>query len=1082
MDVNESGLTATSMQSTSTSQSLIDDQRLIEAGFPCHQVGAETQRERGASSALPPLYYLHVWWARRPLTPSRAAILASLLPADADPEQFIRDLGIVRWQAKLGEERWTLLGDTITKRLYQEDDGRWVLPIDKTVLKAVEKEQLRREACREMVDQLEQASPEFQEDPVVQSWKADIQELPTMGVYVGAKLEVVQATADPAGVKEKIEFAKRADVKHVLGKAIRWDPEDSYGYSRAFATPIQPLPESERKVVLDPTSGGGSIPFEALRLGHKVIANELNPVASVILKATLDYPVRFGESLLDDIQEWGDKLREKVEARMAPFTPFSPIPDDQRAKLEAHLHKHPELVEEYATEHDHMGLLYCRQVTCPHCAGDAPLLNSLWLSKEGEKWGVAVKPQPDRTVRFEPFEVTSGNRGPNGEDLDAGTVSRGVGQCVHCHQAISGDEIKRQARGESELGKWKDILFCVVGIRLEPKIDKHGQVQRFSSGERKGEIKTQKARYFRAPNETDLEAIQAAERELEELRLDFEMKGLVPNEPIPAGSKTSELIRYGMNSWEELFVPRQLLGHLSVMEALQEIGRTILEKYDRDRSIALITYLQYAHSKLLNYNSRQTFWDYTRSPGAIKQTFSRHDFGLRWVFCEMVVSGASSGMSWGISQVVDAYSSLLDLTRNVSNESLSGLKIINGDAANLQEVDSDSVDTVVMDPPYYDNVQYGELSDFFYVWEKRSLGDFYSGWFDEEYTDKVSEAVANPVRDGSKKLSKKRYEKLMNDIFVECKRVLKPDGVMTLMFTHKSSDAWETLTNALVNSGWDITACMPVESESSQSMNQRNLAAAASSIFIACRPADRGDREPSSWAYEVKGKLETAVREGLGEFERLKLNPVDRMIASWGRALRVYSAHWPVQDGDEDVPPTRAMQEAARVVAEEEVSRLSGGLVTVDDLDAESRLAVIALGINGLGDFAFDDALQMSRSLSFRLQNRNGNYRVSDDMVAYANVGEDERAAPLAIKGNKLRLLKPEERAAARLENPQTLWDVLGGLIVTYRDGGIVAARNFLTQHGKRESDALRGLLKVWAKECRDDELKREAQLIDYEL
>ena len=206
------------------------------------------------------------------------------------------------------------------------------------------------------------------------------------------------------------------------------------------------------------------------------------------------------------------------------------------------------------------------------------------------------------------------------------------------------------------------------------------------------------------------------------------------------------------------------------------------------------------------------------------------------------------------------------------------------------------------------------------------------------------------------------------------------------------------------------------------------------------------------------------------------------MIASWGRALRVYSAHWPVQDGDEEVPPTRAMCEAARVVAEEEVSRLSGGLVTVDDLDAESRLTVIALGINGLGEFAFDDALQMSRLLSFSLQQRNGNYRVSDDQVAYASAGDSERAAPLAIRGNRLRLLRPEERAEQRLEHPQTLWDVLCGLIVVYRDGGIVAARNYLRTQGKLESAALRGLLQVWAKECDDETLRREALLIDYEL
>ncbi|WP_163558799.1 DUF1156 domain-containing protein [Halomonas sp. NO4] len=1081
MDVNESGLIEASIPPTYAGSSLIDDQRLIEAGFPCHQVGAETQREKGASNVMPPIFYLHVWWARRPLTPSRAAVLASLLPADADPEQFIRDLGMVRWRAKLEGQHWTVTGDTITKRLYQEEDGAWVLPVDKTVLKAMDKEQQRRETCREMIDQLEQASPEFQEDPVVQGWKADVQELPTMGVYVGAKLEVVQATADPAGVKEKIEFAKRADVKKILGKAIRWDPEDSYGYSRAFATPIEPLPKHQRKVVLDPTSGGGSIPFEALRLGHKVIANELNPVASVILKATLDYPVRFGESLLDDIQEWGERLRKKVEARMEPFTPFGPIPTDQRAQLESHLHKHPELVEEYATEHDHQGLLFCRQVTCPHCEGDAPLLNALWLAKQDGQWGVLVKPQPDKTVRFEPFEMTADNSGLSVEDLDAGTVTRGVGQCIHCHQAIPGDEIKRQARGESEYGNWQDVLYCVAAIRIEPKLDKHGKVQRYASGERKGEVKTQKIRYFRAPNQSDLEALQAAAQELEERRLDFEMKGLVPNEPIPAGSKTSEPMRYGMNSWEEMFTPRQLLGHLTVMEALHDAKPKIIEAVGEERGKAVITYLQFMLDKVTDYNSRQTRWEYTR--GVVKGGFGRHDFSLKWTFGEMTYAGASSALRWGGRQVAKAYGELCDACAELDKLSGDYLpSITRGSAADMSYIGDCSVDAVVMDPPYYDNVQYSELSDFYYVWHKRSLGDLYPGWFDHEVTDKSQEAVANPARDGSAKSAKARYEELMQGIFAESKRVLKPEGIMTLMFTHKSSDAWETLTNALIQSGWDITACMPVESESGYSTHQMNMASAASTIFIACRPADRRDREPSSWAYEVKGKLENAVRAGLDEFERLKLNPVDRMIASWGRALRVYSAHWPVQDGDEDVPPTRAMQEAARVVAEEEVSRLSGGLVTVDDLDAESRLAVIALGINGLGDFAFDDALQMSRSLSFHLKNRNGNYRVSDDVVAYANVGESERAAPLAIKGNKLCLLKPDERAASRMENPQTLWDVLGGLIVTYRDGGIVAARNFLTQHGKRDSGALRGLLKVWAKECRDDELKREAQMIDYEL
>ncbi|QEA38670.1 DUF1156 domain-containing protein [Pistricoccus aurantiacus] len=1041
-----------------------NDQRLIEAGFPCHQVGAETQRERGASSALPPLYYLHVWWARRPLTPSRAAILASLLPAGSSPSQFIQKLGIEVLCVNFSGSEWVLDDAGLLARVEEHTDGEMSLIVDRYVYNRHQKEKERRGKHRCLLEEKMQADPSLRQDEVVKHWYHECADLPD--ISMGMSLPVIRKPGDPAWAKERIDLESRLKIR---------TQEDKYKYPRAYSHAV--TPDMQGFTVLDPTSGGGSIPFEALRLGCKVVANEINPVASVILKATLDYPVRFGEELADHIKLWGDQLSKSVNDRLAQFYPATKFsPENLSFPSGLHDFEVDKLCEEKLD-----GFLFCRQVICPHCNGEAPLLNSFWLSKSGEKWAVKIKPQSDKTVRFDPICLSSEGVSISANDLDAGTVSRGVGQCVHCHQAISGDEIKRQARGESELGQWQDTLYCVVGVRRVAKLEKNGKPARYTSGERKGELKTSKYRYFRAPNQSDLEALKAAAEELEERRLDFEMKGLVPNESFPPGNDMRP-VNYGMPTWADMFTPRQLLGHLTVMDALQDAKPKILAELGEEKGKAVVTYLQFATDKVVDYNSRQNRWIPQR--GTISGTFSRHDFSLKWTFGEMAYTGASSGIRWGVSQAVDAYEGIEELVRERGREGLKSgdLLQVQGSATDMSSVDDASVDAVVMDPPYYDNVQYSELSDFYYVWQKKTLGDLYPGWFDHEVTDKALEAVANPARDGSAKGAKARYEELMQGIFAESKRVLKPEGIMTLMFTHKSSDAWETLTNSLIQSGWDITATYPVDSEFGASTHQLNLAAAASTIFIACRPSDRGDREPSSWAYEVKGKLEAAVREGLGEFERLKLNPVDRMIASWGRALRVYSAHWPVQDGDEDVPPTRAMQEAARVVAEEEVSRLSGGLVTVDDLDAESRLAVIALGINGLGDFAFDDALQMSRSLNFRLQNRNGNYRVSDDMVAYANVGEDERAAPLAIKGNKLRLLKPEERAAARLENPQTLWDVLGGLIVTYRDGGIVAARNFLTQHGKRDSDALRGLLKVWAKECRDDELKREAQLIDYEL
>lgn len=1048
------------------------DQRLIEAGFPCHQVGAETQRERGASSALPPLYYLHVWWARRPLTPSRAAILASLLPADADPEEFVKALGIRVFTANVHGVPWVLHEERIRERV-QIDDGALNIRADAVVQRALEREQQVRNENRKQICGLLEVHPDLATDPTLLRWRDEVRPLPVVNREELLPIEV--GMGDPAWASEKMEFAKSYGIRF---------PGDPYGYPRAFSINTTPVAPNNAKVVLDPTAGGGSIPFEAFRLGHRVIANELNPVASVILHATLEFPAKFGTNLAHDIDKWGQKLLAQVHTALRPFFGLGQTFESRglpAASVIASLDSNE--AQQFRTE-GIVDFLHCRQLTCPHCRGDAPLLNSCWLSKEGEKWGVAVETRADRTVRFRPYRLEKGNRGPNGEDPNERTVTRGIGQCVHCQQAIDGDEIKRQARGESEHGRWQDRLYCVVAIRLEPKLDKHGRVQRYASGAKAGQIKTRKVRYFRAPNEVDLQALQNAEAELERRRFDFEMEGLIPHEMTPAPCKQSQLHQYGFLSWSDLFTPRQLLGHLTLVQTLNGMKREILAAVGDERGRAIITYLQFAIDKSVDYNSKQTRWHFGR--GVLVGTFGRHDYSIKWSFGEMVFSGASSGPAWGLSQVCDAYRHIAALVTPPDRTALetNRITVLNGSGAHLASVADRSVDLIVMDPPYYDNVPYAKLADYYYVWQRRVLADLYPGWFDAPLANKDDEAIADSSLTGSAASAKQRYERLMQAIYAESRRVLRDDGLLTLMFTHKGQDAWESLTGALIRAGWSITATMPVESESGHSTHQKDVASAASSIFITCRKREHADRAPFSWSFGggVKTELESAVRKGLREFDQLKLSPVDRMIAAWGRALRVYSNRWPVLDGEEEVTPIRAMQEAARVVAEEEVNRLSGGRVTVDNLDAESRLAVIALGINGLGDFAFDDALQMSKSLNLALQMRNGNYRVDTETVVYTNEADGQLAAPLAKRGSRLRLLRPEQRLSQRLAHPQTLWDTLCGLIVHYRDGGVVAARNYLTANDQRESDALRGLLQVWAKECRDDALRREALLIGYEL
>lgn len=1071
-----------------------DDMRLIEAGFPCHQVGAETQRERGASSALPPLYYLHVWWARRPLTPSRAAILASLLPADTDPDWFLRQLGIEKRVVEINGVEWTLTGKLLDKIKKDENDQE-VLPVDSSVQALLEKENKRRSKNRLVIKNLKSTDSSLANEIILTQWEDDSIEIPDSFPAIGATLSVKIVAANPAQVNERIQFAKLPGIKQILGKELKWDAEDLYGYKRAFTN--SPQLTKNPKVVLDPTSGGGSIPFEALRLGHKVIANELNPVASVILHATLEYPAKFGASLIEDIKYWGEKLVDHVSKKMDDITPFSPLPQQEKMHLQTHCKNCPEVIPQFDTiEYDQIGLIYCRQVTCPHCNGDAPLLNTCCLSKMSDKqWGVKIIPdgKPNNgTVRFETYRISK-EKCPKGEDPSFATVNRGVGHCIHCKQAIDADEIKSQARGESPTGKWKDLLYCIVAVRFQPKLDKDGKPQRYKSGAKKGEIKTEKVRFFRTPNKEDLSALKKADKRLKDNWNRWDEAGLIPTESFPQGNDMRPVI-YGMPRWCDMFTSRQLLGHLTLVEELNRLKPQIIDELGKDKGRAVVTYLQFAIDKGVDYNSRQTLWHASR--GVIAHTFTRHGYPIKWTFGELIYTGTNSGFAWGVNQILDAYGALAMLLEGIPVDD--NLTCINGTASYMERINSNSVDLVCIDPPYYNNVQYAELSDYFYVWMKRTLQDLYPGYFNRRLTNKQDEAVANPDRDGNTFKAKKQYEKLMKEIFSECHRVVKDKGIMTLMFNHKSQDAWEAITQAIIEEGWNITASIPVESESSIDIHHKEMAATVSSIFISCRKRLTKSSEPATWSgfggTGVQQKIRQAVKQGLEEFKVLKLNPVDEMVASYGRALRVLSEQWPVLDGDEPVGPVRAMNEASRVVAENQIYRITDGQLSVEDLSPEASMALTLYGIYGLSEFSYDEALNLSRSLNIRLETKTGGY-TSDGLFiginTQSNTGRRARRAkaedagfhaPLIKKGSKLRLARPDERNQKRIENPQTEWDILHGLIMNFRKGDIPVARAYLSRHAEGKENLIKNLINVWASEMTDEDLRKEGNAIIFGL
>jgi hypothetical protein len=321
--------------------------------------------------------------------------------------------------------------------------------------------------------------------------------------------------------------------------------------------------------------------------------------------------------------------------------------------------------------------------------------------------------------------------------------------------------------------------------------------------------------------------------------------------------------------------------------------------------------------------------------------------------------------------------------------------------------------------------------------------------------------------------------------------------MLTIMFTHKSQEAWEALTRSLIETGWIITSTFPVESESSASMHQKDQAAAASSIFISCRKRTEEAEYPAVWTglggSGVQKEIEKAVIQGLEEFEPLRLNPVDEMVASYGRALKVLSENWPVMDGDEEVSPIRAMNEASRVVAENQIARVSKGRIQVGELDSETALALTAFGIWGLNDFAFDEGLNLSRSLQIHMAEKNGGYQVQSGAIglnaAPRGRGKQKQSsstngyhAPLIKNGSKLRLAKPEDRNEKRLDTPQTDWDVLQGMLRAYERGDILMVRPYLEEHAGNKRSRMLDLLQVWAAEVDDPDSRRKAEMILFGL
>ncbi len=860
------------------------DTRLIERWLPIAELGEESVRERRSMTALPPTYYLHVWWARRPLVASRAAILASLLPEDADREKFLHVLGI---------------------------------------------------------------------------------------------------HGDPVAARNEIDRAKRTGVR----------VDNPYGYDRAFSYLLGQsdwawlramLDDAiEGFTVLDPTAGGGSIPFETMRMGLASLANDLNPVAALIMKATVEWPAAYSHDIREQFDNLATEWRRQIGDRLGAFFPQRDLPD--------------RIDQTY---------LWARTITCPYCDGLVSLSPNWRLAPGGI--GVRLRPNlssgPGSAGRICSFEVVE-----SAAEQSHGTVSSGDGTCPYddCGRVIDGDHIKAQAQA----GDMGEQLYAVV------------YKERVLTMTKTGKTREKWIRRYRAPRPEDDNSAEIEEALAEKLP-EWEALDMVPSERIPDGNKTTEPHRYGMTLWRDLFSPRQLLCHGTSVEVFREM-------LDADREAGKLSevrqaaygYLALTLDTLLNYNNRAGRWDNTT--GRVRSIFDRHDFAFVWSYAEMAPLVSGVGYDWAIDKTAKCIDELVTLVLPEPRSDCLNLferadavefipppvTITCKSADSLDHIKDSSLDAVVMDPPYYDNVMYAELSDFFYVWLKRTAGYVFPELFRRHLTDKDNEAIANPAKfqgqKGARALAGREYQERMAAIFAECRRMLKADGVMTLMFTHKATGAWDALTKGLMEAGFAISASWPINTEASGSLHIKDKAAANSTIFLVCRPrssreeedmpmvreapAVYGEATTSVYWEDVEPQVTRAVRTRVEEFQRAGITGVDLYLASFGPALEEFSRHWPLKRGtprevpeerrrrvqqelfEEEWDPYAATPEDALDAARREVKRWRLEQLTHlkanADLDPATAFFVLAWDAFKAPRFSYDEALRLARAVGIDLDN-----------------------------------------------------------------------------------------------------------------
>jgi adenine-specific DNA methylase len=656
----------------------------------------------------------------------------------------------------------------------------------------------------------------------------------------------------------------RQAILKFIGDFSNWNLSTDRTYLEVSRGLVKVAHAEETPTVVDSFAGSGSIPLEALRLDCEAFAGELNPVASLILKVVLESIPRYGPELANELRRVGREVLAAAKNQLAEYYPIDPDGAEPIAYI------------------------WARTVRCesPKCGAEIPLLRGLWLStKASHKRALSLrilhpKEQPPR-VEFEIFAPK------DGQEVSPGTVNRAKAACRCCGAILSPERVRAQLVDQCG---GADVIFDAEGNR--------------TGGSRLIAVVTLKeekrGRDYRLPNLRDYKAIWRAQKRLKDILDKWGQSGRkgfcpIPDEPLPPiGTLGFRVQRYGMVQWGSLFSARQKV-------ALVEIATKIRESAKGNHSELLAL----SFSKLAERNNSICDWMMdVECPGHL---YTQQVIPPAWDFAEAVPICDSSG-SFGLSIDNTATNAVACYVGSSKTGDIHQL-----DACELPLPD-DSSSIFFTDPPYYDAVPYSDLSDFFFVWLKRTLPNhpLLRDPFDPEntLTPKQREAVQDEVKEVNGRPKDRRFfEETMARAFSEGRRVLKDDGVGCVVFAHKTTEGWEALLSGMISGGWVITGSWPIATERSARKRARDSAALATSVHLVCRPRPE-DAPVGDWG-EVLRELPKRVGDWMERLQSEDVRGADLVFACIGPALEIYSRYSKVVDAEEREIPLGGDPEAS---------------------------------------------------------------------------------------------------------------------------------------------------------------------------